>query len=526
MRPVLARYLHAAGRQAVVSLLLFLLLGAVTQGIAFALVVPITDGLFRPDAAAPWSWIAALAAVTVVYAVLHYRSVPMGNRLGADLVATLHRAVAERASALPNRSLDLTHTDRQASLDGTTVVVLMGLPAHVLRPLVAAVATPLTVIVISAFIDFRLALVLAAGLVALLAASFAAARLLTGNEEPESAEWLRRTYTPSAQGPGRPVPQRLSALLLPAMGEVLLWRVIELVMCGAVAVCVLLSTGDDLSAGTAVALVVLSVLMYQPVLEAALLTSTIMKSRDVLAMIGKLIDAGDAELPTGPWPESCDVEFDGVGLVQGATTVLADISFRLPAGTTTVLTGTPDGSRLALSDLMTGDLAPTSGRVRLGGVDIGTIATSEIDRRLGRVSPTAAGLTREDAVRFVGFRPAEDAAGGSPMSEAPSVRVAEERLRATLSDPAAPEGSPLPLPDRWRLALLRTLADDPAMVIVDATAGADVFTAEPDVADLLSALTQDRTCCLILGPGIAPPRCDGVLMVADTGASVRSPAVS
>ncbi|MFD8382266.1 hypothetical protein ACFV2X_27720 [Streptomyces sp. NPDC059679] len=488
MRAVLDRYLQVSGTKALVSLLMFLVLGAITQGIAFTLVVPIADDLLTPDTPVPWSWIAVLVAITVVHSVLHYRSVPMGNRIGADLVTTLHRAVADRASSLPTRSLGPVHADRLASLDGSAVVVLMGLPAHVLRPLVAAVITPLTVIVISLFFEPLLAVTLAGSLLVVMAASFATARLLTRDEEPDGPEWLRRAYERPGASPhgGRP------GVLLPAVGQVLLWRVVELAVCGAVAVCAVLSTGDDVSAPQGVALIVLSALTFRPVMEAALLTSTVVNSRATLITIGRLIGAGNPEPPTATWPAACDIEFEDVGVAVDGATVLTGVSFRLAAGTTAALTGTPDGVRLTLADLLTGDLRPTSGRVLIGGVDVATIAASEAERRLCRVSPVE-GAGFESVEGSDGFDGSGGVAGSSPSQA-----------------------------DRWRLALEGAIAADPALVVVDATAGAEAFATSPDLAELLSTLLRDRTCLVIPGAGLPLPRCDEELVVEGARVAVRA----
>lgn len=517
MRAVLARFLKASGRGALVSLLLFLVLGAVTQGIAFALVVPIADDLFSPDTPVPWTWIAVLAAVFLVHSVLHYRSVPMGNRLGADLVINLNKTVAERTDGLPARSLGPAHADRLAALNGFAVVVLMGLPAHVLRPLVAAVVTPLTVIVITAFVSPSLAATLAGGLLVLAAVAFAASRLLTRTEEPDSAEWLKRTYERPASAPGGRTP----SVFLPAVGETLPWRAIELVLYACVAVCASLSTGD-VSSVKSVALVVLSVLTFQPIMEAALLISTVLNSRTTMITIGKLIDAGDPQSPGAGWPERCDIEFEDVSLAVEGATVLDGVSFRIPAGSTTALLGAPDGARLELGDLLTGDIAPTSGRVRIGGVDVFDLAVGDIDRRVSRISSAEPDLTREEAARFL---ESTDPAGAESFGERPAVRAAVDRLREAVSAGSS-EGTALAEGDRWRLALVRAMAADPALVVVDATAGAEVFATDPDLAELVSALVQDRTCWVIPGAGFPLPLCEGELVLEGARVTVRTAEMS
>ncbi|WP_031050696.1 ATP-binding cassette domain-containing protein [Streptomyces sp. NRRL F-5650] len=520
MRAVLARFLQISGRRKLTSLCLFLLLGAVVQGVAFTFVVPITTDLLTPGAAAPWGWIAVLAAVSLVYAVLHHRSVPLGNELGAELVTTLHRKVAEHTAALPNRSLGVDRSDRLAALDGTAVVVLMGLPAHVMRPVVAAVATPLTVIVVSAFVNLRIALTLAAGLIVLALCSFLVFRLLSRSDEPDGAEWLRRSYEQRGAS-------RSGGFLPTATGEVLLWRAVELAACAAVGACAAaVSSEDGLSGTRGVALIVLSVLAYRPVMEAVLLISTVMNARQVMATIGRLLDIDESgaqeALPGADWPDSTDLVFDDVSLRVEGTTVLDSVSFEIPGGTTTVLVGTPDGTRLLLGDLLTGDVVPTSGQVRLGGVDVTTLAPSVVEQHIARVCPQDPEHTREEASRLLDSFP-------DRLADRPGVQDGLNRLRAvvaaddTASEPrTATPAESLSSQDRWRLALLRALSGEPSLVVVDATAGTDPFGADPRLAALFAGLSQDRTCWLLTGIGGELPSCDRLVEVSGSRATART----
>lgn len=221
-------------------------------------------------------------------------------------------------------------------------------------------------------------------------------------------------------------------MLPAATGEVLLWRVVELAACAAVGVCAALASGDGLSATKGVALVVLAVLTYRPMMEAVLLTSTIMNARGVMATIGKLLGTREPggprdDRPGADWPGRGDIVFDGVSLHVEGTAVLDEVSFTIAEGTTTALVGTPDGTRLLLGDLLTGDVAPTSGEVRVGGVDVGTLAPSVVERRVARVSPAAPGLTHEEAARLLDSFPER-------LAERPGVRDGLDRLRATVAE--------------------------------------------------------------------------------------------
>lgn len=478
MKTELMRHLRATALWPVV----FLLLGGATQGIAFVTLVPIIRGLFEPGMPIAWSWVGVLLGVTVVHAALHHSSIPMGNRLGTGMGAALHRLVADRAASAPAASLDPTYSDQLASLDGLAVVVLMGLPGHVLRPLVAAVVTPLTVIVVMSFTQPALAGALAVGAVVLVVAAIVLVRSAAAKPDADGAEWLRRAFQPIRVWPRSPSGA--------VVGEAVLRRIPALAICAAVATCVALFVGGHVSAGTAVAFVVLSVLTFQPTIEAVLLSSTVLKALEVLARIGRLIDVAGDNPPVGAWPDSTDVQFAGVGVTLGSTPVLTDATFAVAAGTTVSVVGAPDGTRRLLGDLLSGALRPTTGRVLIGGVDVNTIAAEELERHLCEVTAREATV---DDVRTVLDQVA------STGSVPPCVRAAADRLRVT-----SPDGAQLSEGDRWRFALLRGWVGDSTVAVVDTT-GTGVFGHDSDLADLLAEFVDGRTCLLVAATETAVP---------------------
>lgn len=486
----IARFVAFSDRAAWRPVLGFLVVWAISQGIGFATMVPILNSLLGDEGRLAWGWIAVLAAVTVVHAVLHHRSVPMGNALGADLVVRLTQRIDERLAAAPGRSLRPDRADRLSSLNGYAIVVLMGLPSHVLRPLVAAVVTPMTVIVVLLFVQPWLALVAAAGTLVAAGLTWLALRLLVSADD--GSAWLDRLRA------HRPTTRPSQTVRL-AAGDVLPWRSMELLNCAAVATCVVLSVGGGVSPAMAVALIVLSVLMVRPMMEAALLVSTVLNSYDVLMRIEPLLDA---PVHTGAsWPSDCTVEFADVVSAGGD----AAVSFWLPAGSTTEVVGASDGLRLTLADLLTGDLRPSAGSVRIGGVEAADLAQAEIAARVARISATAPGLTVAEAERLI------DSAPESPVHAREQLALLREAVAA---------GGDLPEADRWRLALLRATARDPALVIVDATAGSAALR-DAGIGGLLTDLVRERTCLLLWGPGSVPPECDQVLTVDHAGVEVR-----
>ncbi|MBK1786605.1 ABC transporter ATP-binding protein [Prauserella cavernicola] len=466
MKNVLTSFLRGTDRRALSALSLSLVAGAVLQGIAFALIVPIARALFAPEPRVAWPWIAALVVVAAVQSVLHHRSVPMGNELGAQLVTTVNRTVSQRISQLPAHQLGAARSDRLAALDSSAIVVLMGLPAHVLRPLVAAVVTPMSVIVIAVFAAPAAAMLIAVAWIVSLVLAFAAARMLTATTEPDAAQWLERVRSWPVQPPAGAA-RRISSIVLPAAGEVLLWRSIELLLCGAMAVSVFVVTDGD--PVTAVALILLSALMVRPTTEAALLASTVLNSREVLRNVGELLD-GDPGAQQD-WPEHDDIEFAEVGLAVGQV----PFGFRLAARSCTALLGGSDGIRLTLAELATGNLAPPSGRVLVGGTPIADIAPGEVERNVHWVGPAD---------------PTSDELVGLPESEV-ALRAAQ-RMRAT-------DSTTLSESDRACFGVLRAFGRAPRLAVVDLTS---LHAVDSELDELVAEFARERT-CLVLPPADA-----------------------
>jgi len=512
----LAGSFPASSRPLLARMLVLLVLGAIVQGIAFALAVPVIENIFTPGQATNWALLYGLIAAALVSAVMHHRSVPMGNRLGVDLATALHRAIAEQAAQAPVNRLDTAYSERLASLDNRAVVVILGMPGHFLRPLIAAAVTPLTVVVVAAIVEPGLGGAAAAGLVLLAIICYAMVRLLARTGEPPAAgDWLQRTAAAAGdEQPGRTATGRQP--LVTVIGDVLLWRLTEIVLLAAVAGWLLLWTRGDLSAAKTVALIAVSVLMVRPLAEAVLLTSTVMKSRGVVTTIAALTGVGRPSDPPAavPWPACGDVEFDDVGVTEWGSPVLSGVSFRIRDKTTTAVVGVPDGARLALGDLLAGDLAPTSGQVRIGGADIGTLAASDVGRHIQRLAQFPPDFTHADAASFVDILSCDGIPAGLPEAAAVSMRLSLSRLEKTLEQtPPAGEagaGSVLLESDRWRLSLLQALARDPALVIVDGDLSA--LSTDPELAGLLTALLCDRT-CLLLGAGNDGPDSDQLLVL-------------
>jgi thiol reductant ABC exporter CydD subunit len=190
------------------------------------------------------------------------------------------------------------------------------------------------------------------------------------------------------------------------------------------------------------------------------------------------------DVPTG------DVVVDQVTVTYpGADVVsLAPVSLTLRAGRITAVVGPSGVGKSTLLATLQGFVAPTSGTVTVGGVDLTTLDPQAWRSRLGVVGqdPVLVGPTVGDDVRL--RRP-----------HATDVEV-DAALRAAGIDPSTlPDGAATRVGDlasdvsagqRRRVALARVLLDPPPLVMLDEpTAGLDDAT-EIDVVDAIRRLAD------------------------------------
>lgn len=219
-----------------------------------------------------------------------------------------------------------------------------------------------------------------------------------------------------------------------------------------------------------------------------------------------------------------EIEFDRVCFRYPAADLatLADISFRIPAGTVTALVGRSGSGKTTLVKMLPRFYSPDSGQVRIDGVDLGDYALGALRRQIALVS--------QDVVLFNDSVAANIAYGsvGTPSRSAieDAARAAHamefiERLPDGLDAAIGEDGALLSGGQRQRLAIARALLKDAPILILDEATSALDAESEQAVQAALEVLMAGRT-TLVIAHRLATVQKADQVVVLDGGRVVES----
>ena len=212
----------------------------------------------------------------------------------------------------------------------------------------------------------------------------------------------------------------------------------------------------------------------------------------------RLLDAPNLPVAVDPQvPQGNSVEFDAVRFsYDGDHTVLHDVSLTLPQGTITALVGPSGSGKSTLATLVPRFHDVSAGAVRIGGVDVREIATSELFRHVGFVLQDVQllGISVADNIRLG----RADATNEEVVAAAEAADIHDRILQLPNGyDSVVGEDAHFSGGEAQRVSIARALlADTPILVLDEATAFADPDS-EAQIQEALSRLIVGRTVLVI-----------------------------
>ena len=200
-------------------------------------------------------------------------------------------------------------------------------------------------------------------------------------------------------------------------------------------------------------------------------------------------------------PAGADVEVDKVSFSYGSTRALDEVSLTVPEGTVTALIGPSGSGKSTLATLVARFADPDQGSVRIGGVDVRAIAPDVLYRHVSFVlqDPQLLDISVRENIAL-GRTDAKDEAIWAAATAAridDYVRSLPRGLDSVIGEDAHPSGG-----QAQRIAIARALlVDAPILVLDEATAFTDP-EAEAEIQAALTRLVQGKT-VLVIAPRAA-----------------------
>jgi ATP-binding cassette, subfamily B, bacterial IrtB/YbtQ len=503
-------------------MLIGLIVGAVLQGVAFALLVPILQALLGTDPSSAWPWIWMMLGVSLLYAIAYFDSLRTGIDAGATLSKGLHQRIGDHVATLPLGWFAPERVGELGQLTTKSVMDIMGVPAHLLRPLVTSVVTPATVVVLMYLFDWRLALAatLTAPVIVLVyrwSVSLSraadetrtAAHAVTGSRVVEFAQLQPVLRVFGRGGPGAK-PSGLDDALRTqhdSSRRVLLTGVpglisFALVVQGAFTVILVTGTylalGGSLDVAKLLAILVLAARFTEPIAEAAALGGTLRTAKSALDRVTELLAQPSLPEPAAPKVgNGNDIEFDNVSFSYDGRPVLNGITLSIPEGTMAALIGPSGSGKTTMSRLIPRFWDVGSGAVRIGGVDVRDMDSEVLMSKISVVF--------QDVYLFEGsivenIRVGRPGATDAEVTEAARLAAVDEiveRLPDGWDTNVGESGAQLSGGERQRVSIARAILKDAPIVLLDeATASLDPEN-ERAVQAALAALAANRTLLVI-----------------------------
>lgn len=477
----------------------WLVTSAVLQGLAVALLVPILHALFAADYHAALTWLAVLAAMVVLTCIAHYQQAMKGFALALLVLTTLHDRLGQHLMSLPLGWFNSEKVGRLSRSATSGTLMVTGLFAHYLGPVVCGIVVPATVALTLFVFDWRLGLTAvacapliyfthhwSANAIGANDERVEAAATLAGNRVVEFARYqqvlrafgqAQDGYQP-LQAANRAQKQAGGSMLSQTFPKLLAGGLtVQLAFALLVGVGVALAANGQLDAIQLVALLALAARFVGPLSEAAARSG-------LLRMAGNDLDQLVNILREPPLPEPIisqplttpgSLAFERVSFAYpGGAPVLKNLSFEVAPRSMIAIVGASGSGKTTITRLLMRFFDATEGCVKVGGVDVRQLSNEALMAQLS--------LVMQDVYLFDDTLQANIRVGSPDASEdevAEAARLAGvddivARLPQGWNTSVGEGGASLSGGERQRVSLARALLKRAPIVLLDeATAALD-----------------------------------------------------
>jgi ABC-type multidrug transport system fused ATPase/permease subunit len=210
-----------------------------------------------------------------------------------------------------------------------------------------------------------------------------------------------------------------------------------------------------------------------------------------------------------------NVEFNGVAVGYGATTVLRDVTMSMRTGEMVALAGPSGCGKTTLIHSIPRFVEPSAGTILFEGIDSRAIAPDAIRARVGFVfqNESLFSISIEDNIRY-----GNDGASKADVREAAAMAGAAEfidRLADGYATMLGRRGARLSVGQKQRIAIARALLRRPEIIVLDEPAAPLDPGTESELIKTLKALARDRIVIIVAHRAGTLAACDRVFFIQD-----------
>ena len=260
--------------------------------------------------------------------------------------------------------------------------------------------------------------------------------------------------------------------------------------------------GASASAGGFVSFITAMLLLISPVKQLTAINPIIQRGLSACESVFELLDHQDEEDPGHDELAQArgDIDFEAVSFTypQSDREALSGITLHISAGETVALVGASGGGKTTISALIPRFYRPTSGQIRIDGIDINALSLASLRKNIALVS--------QDIVLFNDTVRANIAFGASGNITEEDVIAASkaahawnfiQQLPEGLSTRIGEDGAKLSGGQRQRLAIARAILKNAPILILDEATSALDTESERQVQAALATLMRNRTTLVI-----------------------------
>jgi ATP-binding cassette, subfamily B, bacterial len=208
-----------------------------------------------------------------------------------------------------------------------------------------------------------------------------------------------------------------------------------------------------------------------------------------------------------------NLEFNGVAVGYGATTVLSGVTMSMRAGEMVALAGPSGCGKTTLIHSIPRFIEPSAGSIAFDGVDSRAVAPDTIRARTGFVfqNESLFSTSIEDNIRY-----GSNSASPADVREAAAMAGAAEfidRLPDGYSTMLGRRGARLSVGQKQRIAIARALLRRPEIIVLDEPAAPLDPASESDLLKTLAALARDRIVIIVAHRAGTLAACDRVFFI-------------